>query len=564
MSVAINEWRRPFFDTVQAALSGEAGVTSGALFALLIDFAEIAFIAILVVVATSFFVSHYVFRWRTAMNDYYDVARWAEVRSIKGAAQRIQEDTMRFADIVETLGVKIVDSVMALFPFLPLLFALSSYVTELPILGSIPAPLFTAALVWSLFGTAVLAVAGIKLPGLYFRNQRVEAAYRKELVYGEDDPDRAQLPTLRTLFANVRRHYFRLYFHYFYFNIAHYNYLQADNIFVYLILVPTIAAGQVTFGILQQILTAFGQVSSSFQYLVNSWTTIVELQSIHKRLVAFEAAFERQPSLVSVGIDLSPGTALAGRQPAPSNCPFIEIPVMTASSQVASIRPFSPDPLSEALARVGASAAPVCFSGQWEELLWDLACLDPVRIETAIPGVALGQSVELQGIQFRDDMGLAEGTTFGLCCFLDEWHAMRPRSESKAEPPTGFDIEAHDRGTLLTLAADRQSHGFALRVLMGAYQAESRRVVPFRRRTDTASRLARHLSDLAGYRDWSGSPLDVGDIAEACGWLSLTPARMQVRGRIRLAAPELIPCLLETIADQALVVRVLTGKAGVA
>ena len=35
------------------------------------------------------------------------------------------------------------------------------------------------------------------------------------------------------------------------------------------------------------ILTAFGQVSSSFQYLVNSWTTIVELQSIHKRLAAF-------------------------------------------------------------------------------------------------------------------------------------------------------------------------------------------------------------------------------------------------------------------------------------
>ncbi|MBK1723211.1 peptide antibiotic transporter SbmA [Thiocystis violacea] len=294
VSVAINEWRRPFFDTVQNALSGDVVVTSGELFALLIDFAEIAFIAILVVVATSFFVSHFVFRWRTAMNDYY-VARWEEVRSIEGAAQRIQEDTMRFADIVETLGVKIVDSVMTLFAFLPVLFALSSYVSELPILGAIPAPLFSAALVWSILGTGLLAVAGIKLPGLYFRNQRVEAAYRKELVYGEDDASRAQPPTLRELFSNVRRNYFRLYFHYFYFNIARYTYLQADNIFVYLILVPTIAAGKVTFGILQQILTAFGQVSSSFQYLVNSWTTIVELQSIHKRLAAFEAAFEQRP-----------------------------------------------------------------------------------------------------------------------------------------------------------------------------------------------------------------------------------------------------------------------------
>jgi peptide/bleomycin uptake transporter len=155
--------------------------------------------------------------------------------------------------------------------------------------------LFSAALAWSIFGTALLAFAGLKLPGLYFRNQRVEAAYRKELVYGEDDPDRAQPPTLVDLFSNVRRNYFRLYFHYFYFNIARYTYLQADNIFVYLIMVPTIAAGVITFGLLQQILTAFSQVSNSFQYLVNSWTTIVELQSIHKRLKAFEATFQHEP-----------------------------------------------------------------------------------------------------------------------------------------------------------------------------------------------------------------------------------------------------------------------------
>ncbi|MEJ2609275.1 MAG: peptide antibiotic transporter SbmA [Candidatus Thiodiazotropha sp.] len=293
VTVAINEWRRPFFDAVQNALSGDGSVTTETLTGLMIDFANIAFVAIMVTVATSFFVSHYVFRWRTAMNNYY-VSRWDEVRNIEGAAQRIQEDTMRFADIVENLGVKIIDSVMTLFAFLPILFALSSYVTELPIVGKIAAPLFNAALAWSIFGTGLLAVAGIKLPGLYFRNQRVEAAYRKELVYGEDDADRAHPLTLSTLFKNVRSNYFRLYFHYFYFNIVRYSYLQADNIFVYLILVPTIVAGKITFGLLQQILTAFGQVSSSFQYLVNSWTTIVELQSIYKRLAAFELCFNHR------------------------------------------------------------------------------------------------------------------------------------------------------------------------------------------------------------------------------------------------------------------------------
>lgn len=292
--VAINEWRRPFFDAVQNALSQEGGVTTELLYGLIVDFATIAFVAIIVLVMTNFFIKHYVFRWRTAMNDYY-VSRWDEVRKIEGASQRIQEDTMRFASIVEDLGVKIVESVMTLFAFLPVLFALSKYVTEFPIIGQIAAPLFNAALAWSIFGTLVVAIAGVKLPGLYFRNQRVEAAYRKELVYGEDHADRAQPPTLKELFGNVRKNYFRLYFHYCYFDIFRYSYLQADNIFVYIILIPTIAAGAITFGILQQILTAFGQVSSSFQYLVNSWATIVELQSIHKRLAAFEAKFEGRP-----------------------------------------------------------------------------------------------------------------------------------------------------------------------------------------------------------------------------------------------------------------------------
>ncbi len=75
-----------------------------------------------------------------------------------------------------------------------------------------------------------------------------------------------------------------------YFNVARSFYLQADNIFAYLLLIPTIAVGAITFGLMQQILTAFSQVTNSFQYLVNSWPTIVELLSIYKRLQAFEAS----------------------------------------------------------------------------------------------------------------------------------------------------------------------------------------------------------------------------------------------------------------------------------
>ena len=92
------------------------------------------------------------------------------------------------------------------------------------------------------------------------------------------------------LFAAVRKNYFRLYFNYMYFNIGRILYLQTDNIFPYIVLAPTIVAGKITLGAMNQILNAFAQVRSSFQYLVNSWTTIVELLSIYKRLRTLEAA----------------------------------------------------------------------------------------------------------------------------------------------------------------------------------------------------------------------------------------------------------------------------------
>ncbi len=294
VSVAINAWYGPFYDLIQKALAKTAPVTAAQLYNGMLGFAGIAFLAVTVGVLNLFFVSHWIFRWRTAMNEYY-MAHWPRLREIEGASQRVQEDTMRFSSTMERLGVSLVSSVMTLVAFLPVLFKIGAGITELPIIGHVPHALVWAALSWSIFGTFFLALVGIRLPGLEFRNQRVEAAYRKELVYGEDDPERAQPPTVTELFANVRKNYFRLYFHYMYFNVARIFYLQADNLFSLFVLVPSIVAGKLTLGLLTQITNVFDQVRNSFQYLVNSWTTIVELLSIYKRLRTFEAALYDEP-----------------------------------------------------------------------------------------------------------------------------------------------------------------------------------------------------------------------------------------------------------------------------
>ncbi|MEO8318058.1 MAG: peptide antibiotic transporter SbmA [Bradyrhizobium sp.] len=294
VSVAVNSWYGPFYDMVQAALSRSKPVTVDQFYGELSTFAGIAIVAVIVGVVTRFFISHYIFRWRTAMNDFY-ITNWQRLRTIEGASQRVQEDTMRFATITEGLGVNLISAVLTLVAFLPVLLRLSSSITELPLIGSIPYPLVFAAILWSIFGTAALALIGIKLPGIEFFNQRVEAAYRKELVLGEDNAERADPPTLNQLFENIRKNYFRLYLNFMYFNIGRIVYLQTDVVFPYILLGPSIIAGKLTLGSLQQILNAFTQVRNAFQYLINSWSTIVDLISIYQRLRAFEATIAGGP-----------------------------------------------------------------------------------------------------------------------------------------------------------------------------------------------------------------------------------------------------------------------------
>jgi len=134
----------------------------------------------------------------------------------------------------------------------------------------------------------LLAIVGIKLPGIEFDLQKEEAAYRKELVMGEDDKERAGLSILEDLYFQVQRIHFRSYFHYLYFNACKWSYFQGMVIVPYIALAPTIVTGVVTLGFVQQIARAFGRVEGSLQYLVRSWSTIVELISVFKRLQAFE------------------------------------------------------------------------------------------------------------------------------------------------------------------------------------------------------------------------------------------------------------------------------------
>ena len=287
IDVKINEWFGVFYDMIQKALATPNAITIDEYWASLASFITLAGMYIALYVAISFFTAHFLFRWRTAMVEWYHSV-YDRARKIEGASQRVQEDTIKFTRIMESLGTSFIESVMVLIQFVPILLGLS---VGIPIFffGEWQYGLITGALLWTLGGTAFLIALGwiLRLVGVEYDLQKKEAAYRKILVVAEDD-NNIRPKTINELFDDVRSIHFLSYIRYLYFNVGRMAYLQANVLSAYVFLAPAIVAGVVTLGVMQQIIRAFGRVEGSMQYLLKAWPTIIELASVYKRLREFE------------------------------------------------------------------------------------------------------------------------------------------------------------------------------------------------------------------------------------------------------------------------------------
>ena len=288
IDVKINEWFGVFYDMIQKALATPNAITLEEYFESLLSFITLAGMYIALYVAISFFTAHFLFRWRTAMVEWYHSV-FDKARTIEGAAQRVQEDTIKFSRIMEGLGTSLIEAVMIIVEFLPILFGLS---IGIPIFffGDWEYGLIVGALIWSVGGTLFLVALGLllRLVGVEYDLQKKEAAYRKILVIAEDDGT-VRPKTIEELFDDVRSIHFLSYLRYLYFNVGRIAYLQANVLSAYIFLAPAIVAGVVTLGVMQQIIRAFGRVEGSMQYILKAWPTIIELASVYKRLREFES-----------------------------------------------------------------------------------------------------------------------------------------------------------------------------------------------------------------------------------------------------------------------------------
>ncbi|ELO5931954.1 putative transporter, partial [Campylobacter jejuni] len=269
-------------------------------YALILVFLAIAIPYVLIATINIYFASVYAFKWREAMTFSYLKFWKNKDDNIEGSSQRIQEDTYNFSKIVESLGLSFIKALMTLVAFIPILWSLSDVVSKalfanlsenssFYFLKNIDGLLVYIALLISLGGLVVSWFVGIKLPGLEYNNQKAEAAFRKELVYAEDNrKEYAKNETMIELFTGLKFNYKRLFLHYGYFNIWLILFEQMIVIVPFLIMAPGLFAGAIGLGIVMQINNAFDQVRSSFSVFITNWTTITQLRSIYKRLKEFE------------------------------------------------------------------------------------------------------------------------------------------------------------------------------------------------------------------------------------------------------------------------------------
>lgn len=158
MSVLLNVWYGAFYDMLQNL--GKHTVEE--YWASLIQFGKLACGAMIFAVLTYGGTRFYAFAWREAIFMDY-LPYWAATgRPLEGECQRLQEDPMQFASIMDSLGIQVAKAFMVLFSFLPILWGLSTGV-HITVLERIPDGLTIISMALGLVGAVgVVAVSRIK------------------------------------------------------------------------------------------------------------------------------------------------------------------------------------------------------------------------------------------------------------------------------------------------------------------------------------------------------------------------------------------------------------------
>ena len=334
---AINSWYENFYNLLQgqadyssgssgSGLSGSGGDSNALareqVYQSLLDFASIVAPAVFVNPVAGLLRNWWVFSWRRVLMKNY-LNRWnTSIPAIEGAAQRVHEDTQRFATGIQNCVSVVLQSIFTLVVFCPVLYDLDPQLMAIAISAAVG-------------GLAVSMLVGWPLVSLEVNNQVVEADLRKRLVLLEADPasvasaatastastannanntDDSLYSSFVAVFRLLTRNYRRLYLSFFALSTWLSLYEQVAVILPYLLVAPRLFAenpeDQLTLGQLVKVSNSFGKVFDSLNVVSDRWLAITEFRSCLRRLREFEREINsRSPGaparLVPAAMELS-------------------------------------------------------------------------------------------------------------------------------------------------------------------------------------------------------------------------------------------------------------------
>ncbi|MBR2214817.1 MAG: ABC transporter ATP-binding protein/permease [Selenomonadaceae bacterium] len=302
--VRINSWYNEFYNALQ-------NYEEGLFWPLVGEFTLLAFIYIFLAVYAIYLRQLLEIKWRTWMTDEY-LAGWLKKQvyyrlqllglDTDNPDQRISEDINQFVSLTLQLLIGALKECTTLAAFGVVLWELSGSFT-LEIGGfswEIVGYMFWFSLLYSILGTVGAHIAGRKLIGLNYEQQRFEADFRFNMMRVRENSEsvafyageKAENKGFKERFLKVIKNYRGLMRQTKILNFYVNGYAQLAVIVPLVMAAPRYFAGSMTLGGLMQTSSAFGRVQDALSFFVTSYSTLAQLAAVIRRLGGFTEHME--------------------------------------------------------------------------------------------------------------------------------------------------------------------------------------------------------------------------------------------------------------------------------
>jgi len=306
IDVRINSWSAQFYNALESKDTAHFGP-------LLLTFTGLALCYIVLAVYALYFKQMLGFRWRRWLTTDY-LRRWLgdhafyrieRDRLADNPDQRIADDLQALATTTLALSLDLLSTVVTLVSFVVILWSLAG-----PLLAhvaghaiTIPGYMVWAAAAYALLGSFAMQKFGRPLVGVNYQQQRVEANFRFGLVRLRENAEsialydgaRAEAANATTLFERIRDNWQLVMRYTKRLTLVNSLYAQIAVVLPIALAAPRYFAGAFTFGVLMQVSRAFGTVSDSMSWFINSYATLAEWRATVNRLCEFRDLLEAPP-----------------------------------------------------------------------------------------------------------------------------------------------------------------------------------------------------------------------------------------------------------------------------